>query len=913
MNPEPNRTPLLSSLRVPLLFGLLGALLSACGGGESDNSTNAGIIDYAIAYVQRPIPVDENGDPVQIDLTDPTTFTPGGDLYVRDRAAPSSSDTNVTRSVTGGLGDVRDVESSYDGTKLIFSLREPDPDPDDDMEPTWNIWEYDLETRKLRQMTFDSPGNMHNDLGPYYLADGRIIFSSSRQPETAAVQLDVSYGIGPFAPIIVGQRSPALVLHILDPFDLANIKQLTFSQTNDLNPMVLASGEILFNRMDQATGNFTFYKMNPDGTNLQQVYGSHDPGASTGTSNEDVQVQIYSPRETSDGRIMALTMPQSGDYIVGGDITMIDIDNFIDNYQPVAGSSLSGPAQTSATPQTIYNDGSISPGGRFSAVYPLNDGTGRFLVSWSQCLLEQADGSILPCLGQDLTAEGVQEAPPRYGIWMYDPNDGVQQIVVKPSAGVVFTEVVALQPRALPTYISDNPLNPDWAAEGVGVLQIRSVYDFGAPIAGDVCFRSNCATGISSIPALADPAQATADQRPARFIRISKNVYLPDRNDPNLVDPPNIANTAFGRGGRNRGMREIIGYAPIDPDGSVSVKVPANIPLSISVLDRDGKRIGARHMNAIQVRPGELVQCNGCHAHPTGANATAPLPHGRNDAQAASINPGAPSPGTFANTLATYSITAETGDSMAQSKIKVDPALLTPTIDLVYEDIWTDPATAGRPADTAFRYDYLGADGLTTPPPLIVDTFCYPDWDSRCRIVINYQEHISPLWLLDRPDMDADGVDETCIACHSPTDAAGLARVPAAQLDLTDSVSDQEADHITSYRELLFGDNGQELDAGGNLVDILITRQARDPDTNELLFDLDGNPIMETVPDPAARVGPSMSVNGARASARFLSRFEAGGSHAGRLTPAELRLITEWLDIGAQYFNNPFDPAAPVN
>jgi hypothetical protein len=32
--------------------------------------------------------------------------------------------------------------------------------------------------------------------------------------------------------------------------------------------------------------------------------------------------------------------------------------------------------------------------------------------------------------------------------------------------------------------------------------------------------------------------------------------------------------------------------------------------------------------------------------------------------------------------------------------------------------------------------------------------------------------------------------------------------------------------------------------------------------------------------------------------------------HTGYLTPAELRLISEWLDIGAQYFNDPF--VAPV-
>jgi len=27
----------------------------------------------------------------------------------------------------------------------------------------------------------------------------------------------------------------------------------------------------------------------------------------------------------------------------------------------------------------------------------------------------------------------------------------------------------------------------------------------------------------------------------------------------------------------------------------------------------------------------------------------------------------------------------------------------------------------------------------------------------------------------------------------------------------------------------------------------------------------------------------------------------------------ELKLVIEWLDIGAQYFNDPFDPTAPMN
>ena len=140
--------------------------------------------------------------------------------------------------------------------------------------------------------------------------------------------------------------------------------------------------------------------------------------------------------------------------------------------------------------------------------------------------------------------------------------------------------------------------------------------------------------------------------------------------------------------------------------------------------------------------------------------------------------------------------------------------------------------------------------------------------------------------------------DNTCVRCHSPIDAANAnaARVPAGQLDLSDGPSQDEPDHFSSYRELLFTDNAQEVNMGA-LRDILVTTGI-DPVTNL--------PIQVTVAVP-----PSMSAGNACGSARFFSRFGAGGTHAGYLTPAELRLLSEWLDIGAQYYNNPF--AAPLN
>jgi hypothetical protein len=62
---------------------------------------------------------------------------------------------------------------------------------------------------------------------------------------------------------------------------------------------------------------------------------------------------------------------------------------------------------------------------------------------------------------------------------------------------------------------------------------------------------------------------------------------------------------------------------------------------------------------------------------------------------------------------------------------------------------------------------------------------------------------------------------------------------------------------------------------------------------------------------PVSLNGP-MTAGSANASSAFFSEFDAGGTHLGYLSPAELRLIAEWLDIGAQYYNDPF-VAPPAN
>ncbi len=841
--------------------GLLSLLLGACGGGggggQGTDDPLAG--NAGIAYVSRPLAFDSTGGVIQPDIREPMRFSPGADLIYREYASPSAAERNVTRSFTGGMGDVRDVEVSYDGTKLLFAMHAPEiegADPQD--QPTWNIWEYDIDNRQLRRIiASDITAESGQDIGPHYLPDGRIIFSSTRQRQSKAVLVDE--GKPQFAALDEDGTEQALVLHVMNS-DGSNLHQVSFNQSHDLDPSVLSNGEVIFSRWDHmgSRNAISLYKMHPDGTELQLLYGAHSHA--TGTNGGEVQ--FLQPRELSDGKILSVLLPFSGTD-GGGELVMIDTDDYIDNDQPVASylGILSGPGQVPATDNKVDTDNPISPGGRYSSAYPLPDGTDRLLVSWSACRLQE-NTRIVPCTKDRLANPNAQAAAPLYGIFMYDRKTDTQQPIVPPREGVVFTDVVAARQRDFPPILFDKTsgagLDPESLDEGVGILDIRSVYDV-----------DGVDTAVPAIALLADPALTSADDRPARFLRIVKAVGIPDDT---VLDLPG---TAFGRS-RQQLMREIIGYVPVQPDGSVRAMVPANVPLAISVLDKAGRRIGSRHQNWLQVLPGETVHCNGCHDHNSGMGHG--HPRGPAPVYAGAPVTGLPFPNTDPALFANY------GETMAETLTRLNPATLQPSMDPVYEDVWTDEVMAGRPRDAGFGYRY--AD-LATPAPASAQ--CQTQWQAICRSVIHYEQHIHPLWSRDR------GAN-TCTRCHGPLDDNGNLQVPSGQLDLTDGPSDQEPSQFKAYRELLFPDNAQEISMGA-LQDILVTGPV-DPDT--------GLPTQVPVP-----VSPSMSTAGARASTAFASRFEPTGSHAGRLEPAELRLIYEWLDIGAQYFNDPF--AVPIN
>ena len=866
---------------------LLGAvLLVACSSNGSGGSVaiansqppDSQTTDFGIVYIKRTVPPPTT-PATQDDLRLRRTFLPQADLYVLNPTSAGGNEVNITARVTstapkGTFYDLKDVDVSSDGTHVIFAMRGPlTPTQKDLNPPNWNIWEYVVATNELHSVlpSSDPQGTGSQYVSPHYLPDGRILFATTRQIGSGAVLLNEG------EPEFEGQTEDldesAFVLHVMNP-DGTDLHQITYNPSHDVDATVLNNGRVLWSRWDHANGNsgIHLYTSNPDGTDVELLYGrgSHNTlstnpsGTDTCAAGEDCTVQFVKTRELPSGKVLVLVRPfdEAG---YGGNLMIIDAQNYVENNQAYpdtvnnAGYSTTIFAEQAATQNAVLTAvnttmgvPAISPGGRFSSAFPLWDGTGRILVTWSECRLQDTTGTILPCSAANLTAASAANAtltaaPVLYSAWMFDPVADTFKPIVTPTEGVFITDIVALQPRpAPPAYISDSYTS---STTPVGIIDIRSVYDWdGAPWSG---------TGAGGIAAM---AQTDADQRPARFLRLVEAVGIPNKQTLNFDQA-----TAFGAAGNY--MRQILGYVPIEPDGSVRVTVPANVAFQVSVVNANAQQIFPLHRAWLQLLPGEVLSCNGCHLPPAQQN---PVPggsfysHGR-PGTFASAWTGSTSTAPFPGTQGSY-VTCP-GETMAEALVgyscgTMATAAATPSVNVVFNDPWFGGGVGNEPV--LLSYD---DPTFTTPLPTSQACALPGGWTSNCRVIISYPINIQPLW-------DKVRGANTCVNCHTASTAA------TGYLDLADGASATDANQDNAYQQLL--------------QPFSVT--ATNPTTGA---------TAQTV------VRGQEFISGDALDSHFFQVFATDATHIGLLSPAELRLLSEWVDIGAQYYNNPF--LAPTN
>ncbi len=94
---------------------------------------------------------------------------------------------------------------------------------------------------------------------------------------------------------------------------------------------------------------------------------------------------------------------------------------------------------------------------------------------------------------------------------MFDPAKQTWLIVAAPPAGFMYTDPVALQARAEPNATAADRVDTALAAQGMALIEVRSVYDTDGlqPHGRSRCWR----------PSTCRPAARAASRRPRRSTR----------------------------------------------------------------------------------------------------------------------------------------------------------------------------------------------------------------------------------------------------------------------------------------------------------------------------------------------------------------------------------------------------------
>jgi hypothetical protein len=863
----------------------LAAALAMVGCGSGDSSSGSEVAasvvrDVPLAYVKR---VNTLG----MNPTDGAPSAPGGDLMVREKSSPSAPEHNLTAKFTQGKGDASDPEVSYDGKKIIFSMRCPSSNTSTiggvpACTGRWNIWEYDMSEGGLTRGRFKrlTASTEDDDVDPAYLPAGRgVVFSSNRQTKSKTLQ---AVGVQPYFALDEYERERVLNLHTMNAAGGA-IEQISFNQSHDRNPVVRPNGDIMFSRWEHVgpRNRFAIFRTKPDGTDMFVLYGAQSPG------NSFLHPRDMDPKGKYKGFVSSSLMSLSGTQ-EGGALMFIDAANYSEQNTPANSAVPTQGGQSEVTEKLLNMGRGLSLFGRISTPYPLWDGSNRVLLSYRPCEVTR-DGVVVPCATlsaaeierlndrertmEVVAADSLQDnVPPSYAVYMFDPGPQTWLIVAAPPPGFMYTDPVSIEPRPEPNATDPTSVDPALAAQGLALIEVRSVYDtdglnrMGEGMLTAVDLPPGCSVGIAKtrpsdaldtraevadLVRMKDPADSAYGCAPARFVRATRAVAPPSST---MGLRSAIGETEFEQ-------QQILGYAPVEPDGSFKLQVPADVPLALAIVDAKGRGIQT-HLNWIQVRPGERRTCDGCHSPRRGGAI--------NSGAVVNALPAALKPGMSSAHLP--------GETMAALRTRLDATQLRLKPDMEFTDVWADTSQPGVTARAPIVARYAGnanpADDLATPAPV--------------NGLINYPQHIQPIWSRDR------GVN-TCTGCHADS----------AKLDLRGTVAG--SGRLISYEELMLGDP---------LIDPT-TGQPQTRLEEGVPMVVRGAPLVETMAGNATGLARSSRLTEIMFGETLKAPGEArtthpsppasAPNHALLLNAAEKRLIVEWMDLGGQYYNNPFD------
>lgn len=519
-------------------------LFTGCGEAPPD-SILAKAGQSAVIFVKENSRENNNNNPMKSNRDE---FFAGSDLFLLSPVSLTGELTNLTEKYTReGKNDPRDFgaaadpEISFDGKKVLFSMKIS-------RQSRWQLYEMNIDGSDLVQLTSQSEGD---DMDPIYLPNGQILFASTRA------------GI-----VDEYERRHSPLLHVADRAAdgrLTNIRQISFNQSHDTNPIVHSSGKIIYSRWEHLgdPNKFPLFVMNPDGTRPFVMYGNHTP-------RESGSRVFLEPRELADGGIVCSVMERNSPF-EGGAIAIIDISKSDDNL-------------TFISPETSpFNNNNRYSRAVFKTPYPIIDPTAS----------TERREKILVAMSPYPVNTGEDESVD-YGLYVMD-KDGKNLRLIYNDPEFNEADPVVVAPReklsgGLPQVIpmDANVQSAINSGQQTGFFFDANVYD-----------RATNDGQIRPDPNFVNRDGSTGQ---VKWLRILEAVPMP--TDGRRRGGP--------LGDTNLEKQRVVGYAPIRADGSFSVEVPANRSLHMQTLDENGHLL-VNQRTWVQVMPGEQRLCTGCH------------------------------------------------------------------------------------------------------------------------------------------------------------------------------------------------------------------------------------------------------------------------------------------------------------
>ncbi|MCE5327233.1 MAG: hypothetical protein LLG01_12565 [Planctomycetaceae bacterium] len=275
-------------------------------------------------------------------------------------------------------GIVRDPVVSFDGKRILVSMRR-------DIRDDYHLYEMNADGSGLRQLTF---GRGLSDIDPLYLSDGRIAFTSTREPKFCQCNRH-----------IMGN------LWVMEA-DGANPIQIGHSTLHEGHGTLTPDGRILYDRWEYVDRNFgdaqALWTCNPDGTNHALYWGNNTASAQV------IDARVIPGSEGS--RVMAI-LGSCHDRPWGA-LAIIDRRRGLNGREPIVRTWPPAAADMVSMEGAGRWDTMMRVPTRYEDPYPLGDDGKYFLVSRLTGPREQMSLVLLDIFGNEIVLHN--EAPGCY-------------------------------------------------------------------------------------------------------------------------------------------------------------------------------------------------------------------------------------------------------------------------------------------------------------------------------------------------------------------------------------------------------------------------------------------------------------------------------------------------------------------